>query len=93
MFYIFKITPGIQVKNNPWNNSVHQVERYLKNTLYYPDSFNPIMWSKVYDMNHSDYGYRYKVRVKYNAKNSNGVMITKSQLFYLTEDGSINNVE
>jgi hypothetical protein len=88
-----EIYPSAQVKNSSWDNSVPQVERYLKRILQYPNSFEPIMWSKVYDMNHNDYGYRYKVRVKYNAKNSFGVMETQSQLFYLTENGIIINVE
>lgn len=93
LFFIPEGAMKNSVKNSAWDNSVFQVEEYLKSTLYYPDSFNPIEWSNVYDMRHSDYGYRYKVRVKYNAKDSYGVMVTESKLFYLTEDGAIVNVE
>ena len=86
-------TNNSEVRNSPWDNSVHQVERYLKRTLKDPDSFEVIQWSNVQDMTHNQYGYRYKVMVKYRAKNSFGGYVIESDLFFLDENGRIVKVE
>jgi hypothetical protein len=82
----------LEVKNSPWDNSVHQVERYIKNNLSDPNSFEVIQWSKVRDMTHSQYGYRYKVMVKYRAKNSFGGYEIQSNIFFLDKKGNVVDV-
>ncbi len=84
---------GLKVKNSPWDNSVHQVESYLKRNLKDPNSFEALSWSKVKDKNNNNNGYRYKVFVKYRAKNSFGGYVVKTDLFYLDEKGNVVRVE
>lgn len=82
-----------KVYNSEYDGSVHQVEKYLKESyLKDPDSYQSIKWSKVMDMVHSDYGYRYKVMHKYRAKNSFGGYSIESKIFYLDDDGDIVDV-
>ena len=40
-------TPTAVVSNSGWDGSVHQVERYLKQNLKDPSSFEAIEWSPV----------------------------------------------
>jgi hypothetical protein len=82
-----------EVKNSPWDSSVYQVERYIKNNLSDPNSFEVIQWSKVRDMTHSQYGYRYKVMVKYRAKNSFGGYEIQSNIFFLDKKGNVVDVQ
>lgn len=82
-----------KVRNSPWDSSVHQVERYLKRNLKDPNSFEALSWSKVYDKNNNNSGYRYKVRVKYKAKNSFGGYVIENDIFFLDEKGNVVRVE
>ena len=82
-----------KVKNSSWDDSVHQVERHIKSTLEDPKSFEAIQWSKVRDMTHNQYGYRYIVMVKYRAKNSFGGYEIESETFYLDKNGNIVDVK
>lgn len=92
-FFATDTTSKLKVKNSPWDSSVHQVESYIKNHLKDPDSFEAISWTNVYDLKHSDNGYRYKVRVRYRAKNSFGGYVIENELFYLNENGNVVKVE
>lgn len=85
-------TNSTEVKNSPWDSSVHQVESYLKRTLTDPNSFEVIQWSKVRDMTHNQYGYRYIVMVKYRAKNNYGIYVIESNTFYLDKNGNVVDV-
>tara|TARA_R110001592_G_scaffold121046_3_gene326063 strand:+ start:2163 stop:2738 length:576 start_codon:yes stop_codon:yes gene_type:complete len=79
-----------KVYNSEYDGSVHQVERYLKSTyLKDPDSYQSIKWSKVMDMKHNNYGYRYKVMHKYKASNSFGAIIIESKIFFLDNEGKV----
>ena len=51
------------VSNSGWDASVYQVERYLKDNLKDPKSYEAIEWSKVQKVNLST--HKYIVRCKY----------------------------
>lgn len=72
------------VQNSGWDSSVHQVERYLKNALKDPDSYDGIEWSKVVPA-----GTGYAVRHKYRARNSFGGMVIENQIFVLDAEGNV----
>lgn len=93
IFSIEDASIGAKVKNSSWDGSVHQVERYLKGTLTDPNSFEAIKWSKVNDMTHNQYGYRYKVMLKYRAKNNYGGYEVQSNIFFLDESGNVVDVK
>ncbi|SMF95615.1 hypothetical protein SAMN02949497_2980 [Methylomagnum ishizawai] len=72
------------VANSPWNGSVRQVERYLKNSLYDAASFEAIEWSPVVETKKG-----YQVRCKYRSKNVLGVYVTQSKTFFLDRGGEV----
>ena len=72
------------VANNPWNGSVRQVERYLKNSLYDAASFEAIEWSRVAETKRG-----FRVSCKYRSKNVLGVYVTQSKTFFLDKAGEI----
>ena len=86
-------TNSTEVKNSSYDGSVRQVESYLKRTLTDPNSLEVIQWSKVRDMTHNQYGYRYVVMVKYKAKNSFGGYVVESNTFYLNKNGNVVDVK
>ena len=93
IFSIEEASTDAKVKNSYLDNSVHQVERYLKRTLLDPNSFEVIQWSKVRDLKNNNKGYRYKVMVKYRAKNSFGGYEIQSDIFHLDENGKVVDVK
>ncbi len=76
--------PQAVVSNSAWDGSVHQVERWFKQNLNDPDSFEAIEWSKVAER---DDGFL--VRVKYRAKNSLGGYVVENQVFKLDPQGNV----
>jgi hypothetical protein len=72
------------VSNSPWNGSVKQVERYLKNRLYDAASFEALEWSPVVENKKG-----YQVRCKYRSKNVLGVYVTQSKTFFLDKSGEV----
>ena len=75
-----------KVQNNGLDSSVWQVERYLKNNLKDPDSYEAIEWSAVNEMEN---GNGYYVRHKYRAKNSFGGYVIENKVFFLDSDGNV----
>lgn len=73
------------VYNSSWDGSVRQVERYLKNNLKDPDSYQSIEWSKV--VKQSDGSFM--VRHKYRAKNSFGGYVVEEKIFTLDSSGNV----
>lgn len=85
-----KIEPAKEVVyNNDWDNSVEQVEEYLKRSLNDPDSYKAVEWSNV--LKNPDTGW-FIVRHKYRAKNAFGGIITKEQVFTLDSLGIVISV-
>lgn len=78
----------VVVENSFSDNSVRQVEKYLKSTLKDSDSYEGISWNKVIE---SDNGY--SVRHKYRAKNSLGGYVIEDQIFYLDFKGIVISVQ
>lgn len=75
-----------KIENSPLDNSVYQVERYLKNEyLKDPDSYESINWSNVQELNEN----KFMVRHKYRAKNSYGGYTIEEKIFCLDGDGNI----
>lgn len=81
------VGPAAKVENNSWDGSVRQVEKYLKNALKDPKSYESIEWSEV-----QKDGSNYKVRHKYRAKNSFGGYVISNQIFILNRQGEVINV-
>lgn len=78
----------VKVRNNPLDSSVHQVEKYLKNNLLDPGSYDPIEWSVVQKMlNGVNYGFY--VRHKFRAKNTLGGYVIENKIFYLDINGKV----
>lgn len=73
------------VFNSAWDNSVWQVEKYLKKNLKDPKSYEGIEWSKVVKTKTGGY----MVRHKYRAKNSFGGYVISNQVFILDADGHV----
>lgn len=75
------------VYNSPWDGSVRQVERFLKNSLKDPDSYQGIEWSQVVK---SENGFL--VRHKYRAKNSFGGYVVENRIFQMDRAGNVTSV-
>lgn len=73
------------VSNSAWDGSVYQVERYLKDTLKDPDSYQSIDWGKVLKTpdNH------FKVRHTYRARNGFGGYVVEEKVFTLDSTGRV----
>jgi len=78
------------VSNSPWDGSVRQVERWLKNNLKDPESFDAMEWSPVQEVNLAT--HKFIVRCKYRAKNSFGGYVVENKIFHLDANGSVVNV-
>ena len=76
------------VANSAWDGSVREVERYLKQNLKDPGSFEAIEWSPV--VKGADNSFM--VRVKYRAKNSAGSYVIEQKVFHLDSNGAVNGV-
>lgn len=74
-----------KLENSVWDNSVWQVEKYLKKNLKDPKSYEGIEWSKV---SKTDSG-RFMVRHKYRAKNSFGGYVISDQVFMMDLNGNV----
>jgi len=74
----------VRVRNSPYDNSVYQVEQYLKSVLKDPDSYQPISWGNV-----QEFSDGYTVRHTYRAKNSFGGYVVESKTFMLDNSGSV----
>lgn len=72
------------VFNSPWNQSVAQVERYLKRHAHNADSIDILEWGKVVVLDRS-----YQVRCTYRSKNVLGKFATQSKLFVLDQRGEV----
>ena len=81
-------TPTAVVSNSGWDGSVHQVERYLKQNLKDPSSFEAIEWSPV--VKGADDSFM--VRVKYRAKNGFGGYAIEQKVFRLDANGAVTGV-
>lgn len=75
------------VRSSPWDGSVHQVERYLKQSLKDPKSYDGIEWSPV-----ARAGDGYVVRHKYRARNSFGGYVVENKIFIMNRDGDVVSV-
>ena len=77
------------VKGSWWDGSVDVVEKFVKEYLEEPDSYQPLEWSDVeYD------GYHYWVYHTYLAKDSvNGYYVSTRKFVMDGEDGRITNSE
>lgn len=76
-----------KIENSPWDGSVYQVKKYLKNNLKDPKSYEGIEWSDVQKTHDG-----YMVRHKYRAKNSFGGYMIENQIFYLDSKGNVINI-
>lgn len=74
-----------KIENSVWDNSVWQVEKYLKKHLKDPKSYEGIEWSKV---TKNDSG-QFMVRHKYRAKNSLGGYVVSNQVFMMDSNGNV----
>jgi DNA-directed RNA polymerase subunit RPC12/RpoP len=84
----FKNSSNSIVSNNPLDNSVYQVETYLKNSyLEDPGSYESIEWSKVIETQSA--GFNFRVRHKYRVKNSFGDYEIENKIFLLDENGNV----
>jgi predicted RNA-binding Zn-ribbon protein involved in translation (DUF1610 family) len=75
------------VTNSGWDGSVHQVERYLKDRLRDPASFEAIEWSTVVKRPDG-----YAVRLKYRARNAFGGYVVEHQIFEMNSSGHVISV-
>lgn len=76
--------PKPVIRNSEWDGSVYQVERWLKNNLKDPDSFEAIAWGKVERTTNG-----YSVWCRYRAKNSFGGYVVEAQKFTINDDGVV----
>ncbi len=76
------------VFNSPWDGGVYQVERYLKDNLKDPDSYESITWYNVITI-----GTGFRVMHKYRAKNSFGGYAISQKVFTLDSKGSVIGVK
>lgn len=85
------------VTNNSYDNSVIQVESYLKQHLKDPDSYQSIEWDHVKEISDKitseNGGYKYSVLHKYRAKNSFGGYNIETDLFKFDKDGNVISME
>lgn len=75
---------GAVVFNSPWNQSVEQVERYLKRHTHDPGSLEIIEWGKVQTAQEG-----FQVRCSFRSKNVLGNVATQSRNFVLSPDGNV----
>lgn len=78
------------VFNSAYDNSVYQVERYLKQTLRDPDSYQGIQWSSV--MRDTTLNVFF-VSHKYRAKNGFGGYNVESHVFVMDLLGNVIEVK
>ncbi len=76
-----------KIQNSAWDNSVYQVEKYLKQNLKAPDSYESIEWSSVVEKDGN-----YQVRHKYRARNSFGGYVIENCIFILNKEGEVIDV-
>ena len=76
-----------KIQNSAWDNSVYQVEKYLKQNLKDPDSYESIEWSSVVEKDGN-----YQVRHKYRARNSFGGYVIENCIFILNKEGEVIDV-
>ena len=84
-----KTKPREIVYNSRWDSSVSQVEKYLKQNLKDPKSYESIEWSPVVKLDADDLQHKFIVRHKYRAKNSFGGYVISNQMFYLDKHGYV----
>jgi hypothetical protein len=78
--------PGKSVVfNSPWDQSVAQVERYLKRRMHDASSMEILEWGKV---SLTDRG-GYQVRCTFRSKNVLGNYATQSKVFVMNKDGDV----
>lgn len=75
------------VFNSPWNQSVAQVERYLKRHAHNADSVEVLEWGKVARV---DQGYQ--VRCTFRSRNVLGHAATQSKVFVLDKSGEVSDI-
>ena len=81
--------PGKSVVfNSPWDNSVEQVERYLKRRMHDASSMEILEWGKV---SATDRG-GYQVRCTFRSKNVLGNFATQSKVFVLNKEGEVTDI-
>lgn len=80
-----------KVRASAFDGSVHHVERFLKNNLKDPKSYEGIEWGNLVEQDMP--GYSYTIWHQYRAKNSFGGYVVSKQMFYLDSLGSVVNVE
>jgi hypothetical protein len=73
------------VFNSAWDGSVYQAERYLKDRLKDPDSYESIGWGEVGKLKNGNY----TTWVKYRAKNGFGGYTVSKALFILSPEGEV----
>lgn len=78
----------VKVRNNPLDSSVYQVEKYLKNNMLDPSSYDPIEWSAV-QKKENGVNYSFYVRHKFRAKNAFGGYVIENKIFYLDINGKV----
>jgi hypothetical protein len=72
------------VYNDPWDNSVAQVEHYIKRSLHDASSFEAQEWGKVEE---TKGGYR--VRCTYRSRNLLGAVAIQTRTFLLNREGEV----
>jgi hypothetical protein len=75
------------VFNSPWNQSVEQVERYLKRHAHNADSIEVMEWGKV-----ARVGQGYQVRCTFRSRNVLGKVATASKVFVLDKNGEVTDI-
>lgn len=73
------------VFNSAWDGSVQQAERYLKDHLKDPDSYESIGWGEVGKLENGNY----TTWVKYRAKNGFGGYAIGKAVFVLSPQGEV----
>ena len=76
------------VFNNPWDDSVDQVARYLKRHTHDADSMEFLEWGKV---KASERGYQ--VRCRFRSRNVLGRYAVQNKLFLLDRQGNITEIK
>jgi len=78
---------GEVVFNNPWDNSVDQVSRYLKRHTHDASSLEITEWGRVQRIPNG-----FSVRCSFRSKNVLGKSITQSRNFILNASGEIKDI-
>jgi len=82
------------IYNSTVDGSVYEVERYLKDNLKDPKSYESISWGKVIDLGmEPSTPYRYHVHHRYRARNSFGGFVISDQTFYMDKYGNVFEVK